>query len=265
MNTILISTTGRVLSCIAFAASLILSGVHTQIAAQELTPTQRTQLCKEKKSGLARLEQEAVDLRSTISRYEESLEALPKLSQEQIDERLAFAVRQVEGLKRDLENSGIAPEARKTIEKRLAVYRAAMDLYAAMKTENIGSDPDIQNSTWVRRVKAAISSAQERQTEVGRQIFLLRDSIESLRCAELEGFAGTWLFRGYPNAVCTIELTGDNRLKAVTEKGVVGYGYFVDQKTIVVDFPFARGLRGWLTEDGSRISWGNREFWVRVQ
>lgn len=246
-------------------ALLLLAPAHSlSVAAQELSVQQRTELCKEKKQGLSRLENEAVELRAQIPKYEQFLRELPNLSQTEIDARLSICVTQIENIKEALERTD-DPAERKKYERYLAFWRAGMDLYSSLKTENIAADPDLARNPLVRNAESALKTLRERQTEVGRQIFLVRDSVESLRCSEVEGFAGTWLFRGYPNAVCTIELTGDKRLKAVTEKGVVGYGYFIDQRTIVVDFPFARGLRGWLTEDGSRISWGNREFWVRAQ
>jgi len=76
-------------------------------------------------------------------------------------------------------------------------------------------------------------------------------------------FIGSWLFRGIAGQNCLIESAGQNRFKAVTEKGVVGYGYLENTTTIVIDFPFARGLRGSISADGNRITWANGEGWTR--
>ena len=76
-------------------------------------------------------------------------------------------------------------------------------------------------------------------------------------------FIGSWLFRGIAGQNCLIESAGQNRFKAVTEKGVVGYGYLENTTTIVIDFPFASGLRGSISADGNRITWANGEGWTR--
>lgn len=78
------------------------------------------------------------------------------------------------------------------------------------------------------------------------------------------GFPGRWLFRGYAGAYCTIEDAGNNRLKVTTERGEIAYGSYENTGTIVVDFSFARGLKGWMNEEGTRIDWANREFWLRA-
>ena len=74
--------------------------------------------------------------------------------------------------------------------------------------------------------------------------------------------SGTWFFRGIQSQPAHITQTWD-RIEAVTEKGVRGSGSFLSATTIVVDFPFARGLRGTITGDGNRIDWADGEFWTR--
>jgi hypothetical protein len=74
---------------------------------------------------------------------------------------------------------------------------------------------------------------------------------------------GEWLFRGIPGQRATIRQTPDGRLHLVTEKNVGGVGYVESATTIIVDFPFARGLRATLSPDGRRLNWANGEFWSR--
>jgi len=74
---------------------------------------------------------------------------------------------------------------------------------------------------------------------------------------------GEWLFRGIPGQRATIMQTPDGRLRLVTEKNVSGVGYVESATTIIVDFPFARGLRATLSPDGRRLTWVNGEFWSR--
>jgi type 1 fimbria pilin len=81
--------------------------------------------------------------------------------------------------------------------------------------------------------------------------------------ASSPSFTGTWLFRGIAGQNCTIAMEGAG-LKLVTEKGVTGYGSISSATSFVVDFPFAKGLKGQLTADGNRINWSNGEFWTRA-
>ena len=77
--------------------------------------------------------------------------------------------------------------------------------------------------------------------------------------------AGTWLFRGIGGQNCTISVAGVNRLKFVTEKGVEGFGSMDTFVSVIVDFPFAKGLKGNITENGNRINWSNGESWTRAR
>src|SRR4051812_9398981 len=75
---------------------------------------------------------------------------------------------------------------------------------------------------------------------------------------------GTWLFRGIKGQNCTITQTPGGRLELVTEKGDKGSGTFENDTMIVVDFPFAHGLKGSILENGFRIKWSNGESWMRA-
>jgi hypothetical protein len=231
-----------------------------KVCAQELTGQQRIDLCKEKKKGLDALEREAKQLRETIPKAEIFVASALKMTPKEIDSGLDQWIKIVESLKARLASKNLEPTERLWIENDLADSRKFLDFFTELKQRTITADLQLED-----KARKALDRLKERQTEVGRQIFLLRDSIESLKCSSVEsGFLGTWLFRGYAGAFCTVELIGENKLKLVTERNEVGFGYFENTATIVVDFPFARGLKGVLSEDGNRINWGNREFWVRV-
>ncbi|MEP6742432.1 MAG: PAN domain-containing protein [bacterium] len=95
----------------------------------------------------------------------------------------------------------------------------------------------------------------------------IQPSVETLRSggspAGGNSLTGIWLFRGIAGQNCTIESVGQNRFKFVTEKGAVGYGHFENPMTVVVDFPFEKGLVGVIVEGGNRIEWKNGEVWTR--
>src|SRR5262245_10731277 len=91
--------------------------------------------------------------------------------------------------------------------------------------------------------------------------------LETGRAAAVKKFQGIWLFRGIKGQDASIELEGEvppYQFVAITEKGVKGIAQPIDANTIVVDFPFAKGLKGILTPDGNRINWSNGEFWTRA-
>lgn len=78
-------------------------------------------------------------------------------------------------------------------------------------------------------------------------------------------FSGDWLFRGIKGQDCSIAETAEGDLELRTEKGASGTGRYGDDghASIVVDFPFASGLKGTLSPDGTTITWSNGERWVR--
>ena len=89
-----------------------------------------------------------------------------------------------------------------------------------------------------------------------------RDAAAKERSAAFENFQGDWLFRGIAGQDCSIEHVIVD-LVVTTEKGVRAIAQPVNATTIVVDFPFAKGLRGTLTPDKKRINWSNGEHWSR--
>ena len=78
-------------------------------------------------------------------------------------------------------------------------------------------------------------------------------------------FEGDWLFRGIQGQNCSIGETAKGDLQLRTEKGASGTGRYGDDGhgSIVVDFPFASGLKGTLSPDATTITWSNGERWVR--
>src|SRR5688572_30945252 len=96
---------------------LLMAPAHyLSVAAQELSVQQRTELCKEKKQGLSRLENEAVELRAQIPKYEQYLRNVRNLSQAEIDERLSVCVTQIENIKEELRGNA-DPAERKEYER----------------------------------------------------------------------------------------------------------------------------------------------------
>jgi len=80
------------------------------------------------------------------------------------------------------------------------------------------------------------------------------------------GFVGSWGFRGVDTLKCTINQLATGQLGLITEKGVSGSGRYENENrtTILVDFPFAPGLKGTLTPDRKRLNWSNEEWWGRL-
>lgn len=98
----------------------------------------------------------------------------------------------------------------------------------------------------------------------GATLVLALFVLTSTAQAQMAGkFAGTWLFRGIPGKICTIQEYNDGTIVATTEGGIRGQGRTLSDQEFYVDFPFARGLKGVISPDGSTITWANGERWVR--
>jgi len=142
------------------AAALFVCG--TAIGwAEGLSPEVTAQLCKDKKAGLATLEAEAPKVRADLAKKEAELESVRR----EMDKWDALAIGVAAGavpawLQLTAKVAGLNPKAYVNIE-----HDKHADKAAPLRDE--------------------IRSLKQRQTEVGNQIFLLRESIDGLRCDTL--------------------------------------------------------------------------------
>lgn len=142
------------------AAALFVCG--TAIGWTEgLSPEVKAQLCQEKKAGLAKLEAEAPQVRADLAKKEAELENVRR----EMDKWDALAI-------------GVAAGA---VPAWLQLTAKAVGLNPKAYV-NIEHDKHADKAGPLRD---EIRTLKRRQTEVGNQIFLLRDSIESLRCDTL--------------------------------------------------------------------------------
>lgn len=80
---------------------------------------------------------------------------------------------------------------------------------------------------------------------------------------KLPDLSGTWYFRGDERFTCRIAQSASNQLDVTTEKGQRGSGRLIASDSVIVDFPFAKGLKGAVSADAGTISWANGEKWMR--
>jgi len=129
--------------------------------AQGLSPEVRAQLCREKKAGLARFEAEAPQLRAELARKEGELES----------------VRQEMG---------------KWDKISIAVEAGAIPGWLQVAATSVGLNPKAyvnrehaKHTDKAAPLRDQIRNLKQKESDVANQIFLLRDSIESLRCSDL--------------------------------------------------------------------------------
>lgn len=142
----------------AIAAAALFVSDQAIARAEELSPEVKAQLCREKKAGLAKIEAEAPQIRVLLPQKESELES-HRAAMDLIDK----AVLALE--------SGVIPG---WIQ---AVVGTGLDAAKAWATQQHG-----RHVAKVGPLRDEISRLKQRQTEVGSQIFLLRDIIEGLRC-----------------------------------------------------------------------------------
>jgi hypothetical protein len=142
----------------AVLAAAVLVGSPTTADAQGLSPEVKAQLCREKKAGLAKLEAEAPEIRAQLAQKEPELEAA-------------------------------RTEMDKWDKLSLAVVAGAIPGWLQTTAKLAGLDPTTyvnqqhgKAANKVGPLRDEISRLRQRQTEVGSQIFLLRDIIEGLGC-----------------------------------------------------------------------------------
>ncbi|MBI4381151.1 MAG: hypothetical protein HY574_08155 [candidate division NC10 bacterium] len=140
-----------------FAAALFVCGT-TVGWAEGLSPEVKAQLCQEKKAGLTKLEAEAPEIRAQLAQKEPELEAA-------------------------------RTEMDKWDKLSVAVVAGAVPGWLQTTATLAGLDPTTyvnqqhgKAANKVGPLRDAIRSLKQRQTEVGSQIFLLRDIIEGLGC-----------------------------------------------------------------------------------
>ena len=143
---------------VAIAAAALFVSDQAVVRGEELSPEVKAQLCREKKAGLANLEAEAPQIRALLPQKESELES-SRAAMDLMDK----AVLALE--------SGVIPGWVQ------AVAGAGLDAAKAWATQQHG-----QLVAKVGPLRDEISRLKQRQTEVGSQIFLLRDIIEGLRC-----------------------------------------------------------------------------------
>lgn len=129
--------------------------------AEGLSPEVRADLCKEKRAGLTALEAEAPKVRADLAKKEAELESVRR-------------------------------EMDKWDELAIGVTAGAVPAWLQLSAKTVGLNPKAyvnmehdKHADKAAPLRDAIRSLKQRQTEVGNQIFLLRDSIESLRCDTL--------------------------------------------------------------------------------
>jgi len=129
--------------------------------AQGLSPEARVQLCREKKAGLAKLEAEAPQVRADLVKKEAELE-------------------------------NVRQEMDKWDKLSIAVEAGAIPGWLQVAATAVGLNPKAyvngehaKHADKAAPLRDQIRSLKQRQSEVGNQIFLIRDSIESLRCGDL--------------------------------------------------------------------------------
>lgn len=139
------------------AAALFVCG--TAIGwAEGLSPEVKAQLCSEKKAGLAKLEAEAPQIRAQLAQKESELETA-------------------------------RPEMDKWDKLSIGVVAGAIPDWLRMTAKLAGMDPvayvNREQARWANKVgplRDEIRGLKQRQTEVGSQIFLLRDIVQGLGC-----------------------------------------------------------------------------------
>lgn len=144
---------------VALAGATVLAAWGPAMTAdQGMSPEVKAQLCQEKKAGLAKLEAEAPQVRADLAKKEAELESVRR----EMDKWDALAIGVAAGavpawLQLSATTVGLNPKAYVNIEHDKHADKAAP-------------------------LRDAIRSLKQRQTEVGSQIFLLRDIIEGLGC-----------------------------------------------------------------------------------
>jgi|APFre7841882654_1041346.scaffolds.fasta_scaffold157969_1 hypothetical protein len=75
--------------------------------------------------------------------------------------------------------------------------------------------------------------------------------------------SGTWYMRGPINVGMPCKISQDgSTLNFVNEVGGKSAGKFVDSKTVIAT-DWENGLRGDISENGTRIDWANNSWWTR--
>src|SRR5581483_10069294 len=174
-------------------AAAVLALFANAALAQQPPADQKAQLCAEKRAGLDRLEAEARQTREQIKSEQDKLERFKKAvlnpSPEHLDLLISVFIEKIESLKRLLAEAK-TPEERAALDAALKRQRRFLDLYTSLKIRiEMGrpitiNDLPGEDQAEIKTHEDRIASLKERQTEVGRQIFLLRESLESLGCVE---------------------------------------------------------------------------------
>ena len=145
------------ISAVVLAAALfgLVAAVN---GADDLSPQMRAQLCQEKKAGLAKLEEEAPQIRAQLAQREPELET----ARTEMDkwDKLSLAV-----------VAGAIPDWLQTTAK-----------LAGLNPVTYVNREHGKAANKVGPLRDEVTRLKQRQTEVGSQIFLLRDIVDSLRC-----------------------------------------------------------------------------------
>ncbi len=172
-------------------AVFALAGAIENISGQDLTTELRAALCLEKKNGLQNFEAKAPELRSQLiawRRFEQRTLTLVNNSAQEIDKRLAEAVRVVEYYKKRTNDAAQGPESLAEAREGLALWRDCMDLLTKLRSSmdfrRLTPD-DITSSPLYTTLENKIKSIESEQVRVANQISILRSALESLRCGEI--------------------------------------------------------------------------------
>jgi hypothetical protein len=269
------------------AIAAICSVLILAVASIRPTDAQNSaELCREKQEGLVRLEAEAAGLRKRIDDAEAALRTLQKMTPAQVDKRLGELVERVEFYKRKLKETDLDRADRLEYEGALAFDRLQMDILRVLKTREFTLADDLYDTPEFRRMERELNEVRQRQKAVGSQIFLLRESIESLKCesssikprpskdkpepgdepdtrtdSSVPELGGIWYREGDTSRPASIQQTGTS-LVFINENGNKSKGYFEGLNVVVAD-DWQGGLRGRLNSDRTRIDWANDTTWQR--
>lgn len=153
---------------VALAVALFVSDQAIS-RAEDLSPEVKAQLCREKKAGLAKIEEEAPKIREQLAQQKEKLDTALTVSAAARELDISA---QLMGKKSWTQDQKKREFSWLLLQARDA--RMSLDEYVASMINELP------------KLRTSVENSEQRQTEVGRQISLLRDSIKSLHCDTLK-------------------------------------------------------------------------------